>query len=104
MSYQQFLQSLSEPYPAIDLEVALRAMWFDANQRPESAIRAAEFDKGHYCQRVRAYLYRKAGDENNAQLLYWRSGTKPWSGSSESEWQDIVQSIIAERIVASAYR
>ena len=103
MDYQQFLQSLSEPSPPADAELALRALWFDANDRPESAMRSAEFDASHFCQRVRAYLYRKAGDSNNAQLWYWRSGATRWTGSSRSEWEDIVKTILAERVVTNAY-
>jgi hypothetical protein len=105
MDYQQFLQSLSDPAPATDTELALRALWYDANDRTESAIRLAESsDSDHFCKRVRAYLYRKAGDENNAQLWYWRSGATRWDGSAQSEWEDIVQTIIADRVVANAYR
>jgi len=57
----------------------------------------------HFCQRVRAYLYRKAGDSNNAQLWYWRSGATRWTGSAQSEWEDIVKTILAERVVTNAY-
>ena len=104
MTYEQFLQSLTSVAPPADAEMALRALWFDANDRPESAIRLAESDADYYCKRVRAYLYRKADDHNNAQLWYWRSGAIRWTGSVQSEWEDIVKSILAERVVASAYR
>ena len=103
MSYEQFLQSLAEPAPPVDAEMALRALWFDANNRAESAVRAAQFDSSHFCQRVRAYLYRKAGEDNNAQLYYWRAGATRWAGSTQSEWEDIVQTILAERVVTNAY-
>jgi hypothetical protein len=52
---------------------------------------------------VRAYLFRKAGDENNARLWYWRAGAPQWEDSLQSEWEDIVKGILAERPVASAY-
>lgn len=103
MSYEQFLQSLSDPRPPVELEVALRALWHDANDRADSAMRIAEYDESHFCMRVRAYLYRKAGDENNAQLWYWRSGATRWTDSPRSEWEDIVQSILTERVVSNAY-
>jgi hypothetical protein len=103
MSYEQFLQSLADSAPPADAELALRALWFDANNRPESATRAAQSDTSHFCQRVRAYLYRKAGDSNNAQLWYWRSGATRWTDSSQSEWEDIVKTILAERVVTNAY-
>jgi hypothetical protein len=103
MDYEQFLLSLSGPAPPTDAEMALRALWFDANDRAESAVRAAEFDANFFCQRVRAYLYRKDGDSNNAQLWYWRAGAIRWTDSSQSEWEDIVKSILAERVVTNAY-
>ena len=103
MDYDRFLRSLSEPDPPPGLELALRALWFDANDRADSAIRTAEFDTSHFCKRVRAYLYRKAGDDGNAELWYWRAGTTAWSGSTESEWEDIVKTILAERVVNNAY-
>jgi hypothetical protein len=103
MDYEEFLLSLSDPAPPPGAEMALRALWFDANDRTESAIRAAEFAASFFCQRVRAYLYRKAGDSNNAQLWYWRSGATRWTDSTQSEWEDIVKSILAERVVTNAY-
>lgn len=103
MDYPQFLRSLSDPEPPPGIELALRALWFDANQRPDSAVRIAEFDSSHFCKRVRAYLFRKAGDGNNAELWYWRAGTTCWSGSPESEWEDIVKTILTEQVVNNAY-
>ena len=103
MNYQKYLDSLTQPAPPVDIEVALRALWYDANDKPESAMRAAEFDGNHACLRVRAYLFRKMGDANKAQLWYWRAGAKAWQGSSESEWKDIVMSVLSERPVANAY-
>jgi hypothetical protein len=103
MSYQQFVDSLTQQAPPEDAELALRALWFDANGRSDSAMRAAQSDASHFGQRVLAYLHRKAGDGDNAHLWYWRSGAPPWTGSPESEWEDIVKSVLAERVVANAY-
>ncbi|MCP5155099.1 MAG: hypothetical protein H6983_13085 [Ectothiorhodospiraceae bacterium] len=103
MTFDAFVRSLAEPAPPPDCEVALRALWYDANGRTDSAVAAAEFDTGHLCRRVRAYLHRKAGDTGNAELWYWRAGTTPWVGSLEDEWADIVHTILAERVVANAY-
>ena len=66
-------------------------------------MRTAQYDSDHLCQRVRAYLHRKAGDRREAQLWYWRCGATPWAGSTASEWEDIVQTILANRVVANAY-
>jgi hypothetical protein len=103
MGYETLLQTLADPAPPAELELPLKALWYDANDRPQSAWRAAEADDGHFGKRVRAYLCRKAGDERNARLWYWRSGASPWTGSPQSEWEDIVRTVLAERVVASAY-
>ena len=103
MDYEQFIRTLADPEPPPGLELALRALWFDAKGNPESALRTAEFDSSHFCKRVRAYLLRKAGDTSNAELWYWRAGAACWTGSPESEWEDIVKAILTEQVVNNAY-
>jgi len=103
MQYDDFVKTLDLPAPPIDIEIALRALWYDAKGQSGSAFRAAEFGDDYACKRVRAYLYRKAGDVHKAQLWYWRSGAPRWTDSPESEWDDIVKSVLAERPVANAY-
>jgi hypothetical protein len=103
VSYDAFIDSLAGEAPPADAELALRALWYDARGRAESAIRAAEAGNDHACKRVRAYLCRKAGDVHGARLWYWRSGASPWSGTPQSEWEDIVKTVLAERVVTNAY-
>lgn len=103
MTYEAFLKTIEHDAPPIDIEVALRALWYDAKGRPDSAHRAANFDDNYACKRVRAYLARKEGDVHKARLWYWRSGAPQWTGSSESEWEDIVKSVLIERPVTNAY-
>jgi len=104
MSYEHFLDSLTDAEPPDDVELALRALWYDANGRADSAMRAAASASDHTCKRVRAYLHRKAGDAEQATLWYYRCGAAPWTGSTQSEWEDIVHTVMADRVVASAYR
>ena len=99
-----FLASLDDERPAAELGVELRALWHDANGNAELAHRAAHANGGHACLRIRAYLARKAGDERDARIKYWRAGAKPWEGSLESEWADIAQSVFVELHVANAYQ
>ena len=103
MLFEDFVRTLEAERPPTDIEVALRALWYDAKGQPKSAWRAAEFDESHACKRVRAYLFRKAGDQHKARLWYWKCGAPDWEGSLESEWEDIVKSILIERPVANAY-
>ena len=103
MDFPAFVETLKADAPPPDAEVALRALWYDARDQPESAMRAASFDDNHLCKRVRAYLYRKQGEVHEARLWYWRSGAREWEGSLESEWEDIVKAVLIERPVTNAY-
>ena len=103
MDFPAFVETLADSAPPPDAEIALRALWYDANGQDESAMRAASFDDSYACMRVRAYLFRKQGDVHKARLWYWKSGAPQWQDSLESEWEDIVKSILIERPVANAY-
>jgi hypothetical protein len=103
LDYDGFVASLQGMAPPLTAGPALRALWYDANDRHESALRAANADESHSCLRVRAYLGRKAGDARGAQRHYWLSGSTPWQGTSESEWEDIVRGVLVEVIVERSY-
>ena len=103
LDLERFIASLGDPYPPVEANLALRALWYDANGRQESAERAANADEGLNTLRVRAYLLRKQGKEGPARIAYWKAGAKPWEGSAETEWRDIAQQILIEFPVAAAY-
>lgn len=103
MDYVEFVASLEAKAPPVSANVALRALWYDANDRGESAMRAALSDDSYATMRARAYLHRKAGDEFAAQKCYWLSGASAWVGSLPSEWEDIARSIMIETIVENSY-
>ncbi len=103
MDMEAFVASLDAATPPIEANMALRALWYDANGKDASALRAAEADDGLNSQRVRGYLYRKAGNAGKARIAYWKAGVKPWDGSLDDEWRDILQAIMTEFPVASAY-
>lgn len=101
--FAAFEKSLGDSHPPLAANTALRALWHDANDRNESAHRAAHAEDSLSCMRVRAYLYRKEGKTSEARIAYWKAGVSPWEGTSQSEWLDIAQSICIEFPVASAY-
>lgn len=103
LDLQAFIASLGAPAPPLEANMALRALWYDANGRDKSAQRAAASEDGLNCLRVRGYLFRKSGETSKARVAYWKAGVNPWEGSSEEEWRDILQAILTEFPVASAY-
>ena len=103
MNYETFVRSLGDPAPPPQATAALRALWYDARGDMASAERAAGADQGHPTLRVRAYLARKRGDEHAMTHCYWKCGTKPWKGSLESEWDDIVHTVMTQFVVEQAY-
>lgn len=98
-----FERSLSDPRPPAVADCALRALWYDAKGQAQSARRAAESEDGSSCARVRAYLHRKAGEDGKARVWYWKAGVAPWEGPLEAEWRDIVQTLLVQFPVHSAY-
>ena len=103
MGFDEFMCSLRDDGPPAGVELALRALWYDARGREDSAMRAARSDDSHHGKRILAYLHRKAGNAGEAELWYWRAGATQWSGSVESEWEDIVKTVLTERVVANSY-
>ncbi|MEM7405749.1 MAG: hypothetical protein AAF458_10680 [Pseudomonadota bacterium] len=103
MDFDQFVASLGQQAPPVEANVALRALWYDANGRDDSAMRAAKSDDNYATLRVRAYLYRKDGDERAARRAYWQAGVEPWSGSHQAEWEDIARAVMIETIVERSY-
>lgn len=103
MDFDQFVRSLDQPAPPIEANVALRALWYDANGRDASAMRAANSDDNYATMRVRAYLHRKHGDQRAAQRAYWQAGVEPWVGTHQAEWEDIARAVMIETIVERSY-
>jgi hypothetical protein len=103
IGFEAFQRSLQEAQPPQTLNAPLRALWFDARGEPASAARAASADTSHTTLRVRAYLARKFADQHEITRCYYYAGVKPWTGSLESEWEDIVRAVLVEQIVEQAY-
>lgn len=101
--YQEFVASLNGEQPPVDLDGVLRALWYDARGETPSAHRAAHATHSHAALRVRAYLARKEGDVNAARRWYLRAGARFWAGTLASEWEDILCSVLVERVVEQAY-
>jgi hypothetical protein len=103
MDFAEFRRCLDDPAPPPALDMRLRALWLDANARPEAAMRAACADASAGGAWVRAYLLRKAGVEREARYWYWRAGVTPSTDPPDAEWTNLVQTFLVEIPVAASY-
>ena len=76
---------------SISKEEMLEAIAFDQEEEWEEALRIMQ----HYDSQIscwfRAYLYRKAGDEWNANYWYDKAGRKYTRKSFEAELEEIIE-------------
>lgn len=60
------------------------------------AHESAQQDEGRQGSWVHAYLHRKQGDAGNAAYWYARAGKPVCRESSDTEWLNIVQSLLSQ--------
>jgi hypothetical protein len=96
MNVVTFRASLTRAEPPPSLNLALRALWFDAKGDWEAAHAAAQADEGGAGDWVHAYLHRKEGDASNAAYWYRRARKPFFSASVDAEWQEIAVALLAE--------
>ncbi len=94
MVLKQFYDSLTREQPPSDLGLALTSLWWDAKGDWTKAHESAQEDERPQGAWVHAYLHRKEGDDWNAAYWYSRAGKKPFRGSFEDEWNEIVSSLL----------
>ncbi|HEY7097681.1 MAG TPA: hypothetical protein VH437_13225 [Terriglobales bacterium] len=95
MTLQQFRDSLARDAPPAELNVALAGLWWDAKGDWTRAHDSAQQDEGPAGAWVHAYLHRKEGDATNSDWWYGQAGKTPCRTSLESEWEEIVSSLLA---------
>lgn len=90
MTFEEF-RTLAEPSC---LQGPLRALWQDAAGQWDAAHRTVQDDDSADAAWVHAYLHRKEGDISNAGYWYARAGRPRFSGSLESEWEEMVRELL----------
>jgi hypothetical protein len=95
MTYDQFINSLSQTAPPQGTSALLQALWYDANKNWEAAHNIAQSQEGTKAyDRLHAYLHRVEGDTWNAGYWYRRAGTDVFKGSLKEEWDFLVNSLL----------
>jgi hypothetical protein len=94
MNVAEFRASLASDLPSKEMGFALKALWWDAKGDWIKAHELAQEDEGSQGAWVHAYLHRKEGDDSNAAYWYGQAGKKPFHGSFEDEWKQIVSRLL----------
>jgi hypothetical protein len=97
MNLAAFRASLAEPSPPADLNLALKALWFDARGNWDGAHDAAQADEGGAGDWVHAYLHRKEGDSGNAAYWYRRARKPVCKASIDEEWAAIAEALLKDQ-------
>ena len=94
MQLNEFLDSTKKEVTPDGLSEPLQAMWY---------ARKGDWDKAHNIAQsisselgfwIHAYLHRVEGDLSNADYWYKRAGKPQFQGSTETEADDIINSIL----------
>jgi hypothetical protein len=96
MHLDAFRSSLSGEAPPEGLDEALRALWWDAKGKWDSAHACVQAEGGPRAAWVHAYLHRKEGDVPNASYWYGRAGRPVASDPLEQEWARIAEGLLRE--------
>ena len=94
MTLQEFRDSLSREEPPRNLNSALTALWWDAQDNWKQAHEVAAQDEGPAAAWVHAYLHRKEGSLSNADYWYRRAGRLYYRPVLNEEWLALVEGLL----------
>ena len=86
MTIAEFHSTLKQNKPPVDLDSLLLALWYDAKGDWEKSHAIVQDIDNKEAALIHAYLYRKEGDDWNADYWYHQAGTKRTNHSIEEEW------------------
>lgn len=95
MTLDEFRASLAQASPPAGLNLALRALWYDANGDWAQAHSTAQEDQSADGAWVHAYLHRVEGDLSNAAYWYRRAGKPVAQGELSGEWAALATALLA---------
>jgi hypothetical protein len=94
MTFDEFVQTLSEEQPAFQLPDTLKSLWWDRKGNWDSAHAIAQEIPTVYGSAVHAYLHRVEGVLWNADYWYRRAGRPRPSISLEAEWRQLAEEML----------
>ena len=94
MTFELFLNSIKANKPLNGLPAPLQALWLDGSGNWDGAHEAVQDESDRASALVHAYLHRKEGDLWNARYWYKSAGRRPFEGTLEAEWLQLVQELL----------
>ena len=94
MDFEDFEHSLANDHPPEFSNPVLLALWKAGNGNWEEAHNLVQDEASKEAAWVHAYLHRVEGDQFNAGYWYRRAGKPSATGDLDSEWRDIVKSLL----------
>ena len=95
MTLDEFRTTLSDKEPPQSASLLVAALWHDARDDWNRAHQIAQDIENEDAAWVHAYLHRKEGDLGNAAYWYRRARRPVCDIPLESEWTEIVASLLA---------
>jgi hypothetical protein len=95
MTIDNFITTLSAAEPPSHLPIPLRALWLARQGRWDDAHTTVQDEQDSSSAWVHAYLHRSEGDDWNARYWYSQAKRKPFAGTLESEWEDMVKELLS---------
>jgi hypothetical protein len=94
MNLEEFKASLQTDLPPANVNVYLKALWYDGKQDWEASHNIAQDIQDNNGSWIHAYLHRKEGDIGNAGYWYNRAKKPMPVYSLDREWEEIVASFL----------
>ncbi len=95
MTLADFRNTTQETDPPA-VSIPLQALWYDAKGDWDKAHQLVQDDPTAESAWVHAYLHRKEGDLSNAHYWYRRANKPPFTGTLETEWEQIAQALLSQ--------
>jgi hypothetical protein len=99
MTVEELRATLAGSAPPAGVDLLVEALWWDAKGDWSRAHEIAQDISSPAASLVHAYLHRKEGDASNAGYWYGRAGKPHARQTLETEWTDIVEALLAERVM-----
>ena len=94
MTLEEFKESTRRESPPKGISPLLKAMWYDAKGKWESAHNLAQDEHSPEGSWIHAYLHRKEGDLGNASYWYHRANQPVPQQPLEKEWEEIAAALL----------